>query len=183
MTSIIKVDQIQNAAGGTPTAADLGLNVSGSVLQVKQTVMTSEAVINSTSFTEVLALTTSITPSSTSSKILVDVNVNVGGFGHYDLKLQANGSDILIGDAVGSRTRSTYHAYHSSTYNTTYDIESVSIKFLHSPSTTSPVTYRIVGGSPYSSSYYVLINREYNDQDDTYQARTASTMTLTEIAG
>ncbi len=33
MTSIIKVDQIQNAAGETPTAADLGLNVSGSVLQ------------------------------------------------------------------------------------------------------------------------------------------------------
>ena len=33
MTSIIKVDQIQTAAGGVPTAADLGLNVSGSVVQ------------------------------------------------------------------------------------------------------------------------------------------------------
>jgi hypothetical protein len=32
MTSIIKVDQIQTTAGGTPTAADLGLNVSGTVL-------------------------------------------------------------------------------------------------------------------------------------------------------
>ena len=33
MTSIIKVDQIQTAAGGVPTAGDLGLNVTGSVLQ------------------------------------------------------------------------------------------------------------------------------------------------------
>ena len=32
MTSIIKVDQIQTAAGGVPTAADLGLNVSGAVV-------------------------------------------------------------------------------------------------------------------------------------------------------
>ena len=34
MTSIIKVDQIQTAAGATPTAADLGINTTGSVLKV-----------------------------------------------------------------------------------------------------------------------------------------------------
>ena len=34
MTSIIKVDQIQNAAGGVPTAGDLGLNTTGTVLKV-----------------------------------------------------------------------------------------------------------------------------------------------------
>ena len=33
MTSIIKVDQIQTLAGAAPTAADLGLNITGSVLQ------------------------------------------------------------------------------------------------------------------------------------------------------
>ena len=35
MTSILKVDTIQTAAGGTPTAADLGLNVSGSIVQTQ----------------------------------------------------------------------------------------------------------------------------------------------------
>ena len=183
MSSIIKVDQIQTAAGGVPTAADLGLNVSGTVLQVKQTVMTSVAIINSTSFTEVLALTTSITPSSVNSKILIDVNVNVSGNGHYDIKLQGDNTDLLIGDAAGSRVRSSYHGYRGTTYNTTYDTESVALRFLHSPNTTSPVTYRIVGATPYSASYYLLINREYHDDDAAYQARTASTMTLTEIAG
>ena len=33
MTSIIKVDQIQTAAGSTPTAADLGINTTGTVLK------------------------------------------------------------------------------------------------------------------------------------------------------
>ena len=33
MTSIIKVDQIQTLAGAAPTAADLGINVTGSVLK------------------------------------------------------------------------------------------------------------------------------------------------------
>lgn len=34
MASILKVDQIQTASGGTPTAADLGINTTGNVLQV-----------------------------------------------------------------------------------------------------------------------------------------------------
>ena len=33
MTSIIKVDQIQTAAGGVPTAGDLGLNTTGTILE------------------------------------------------------------------------------------------------------------------------------------------------------
>jgi hypothetical protein len=33
MTSILKVSTIQNTSGGVPTAADLGLNVTGSVVQ------------------------------------------------------------------------------------------------------------------------------------------------------
>ena len=34
MTSIIKVDQIQTLAGAAPTAADLGINVSGAYQQI-----------------------------------------------------------------------------------------------------------------------------------------------------
>ena len=34
MTSIIKVDQIQKANGATPTAADLGLNVAGTIVRM-----------------------------------------------------------------------------------------------------------------------------------------------------
>jgi len=175
MTSIIKVDEIQKTDG---SSFDFG-----KVLQVEQKVMTSTASVSSTSFTEIAGLTTSITPSSATSKILVDVNMNVSAYAHYDIKLQADGTDILIGDAAGSRIRSTYHGYLDTTYNGSYNQIPVSIKFLHSPNTTSAVTYRLVTASPYGSSYTITVNRTFYDTDAAYTGRTASTVTLTEIAG
>jgi len=72
MTSIIKVDQIQNAAGGTPTAADLGLNVSGSVLQTVYARYASEVTISSAGWVST-GLSATITPKFASSTILVTV--------------------------------------------------------------------------------------------------------------
>ena len=69
MASILKVDQIQTAAGGTPTAADLGINTSGNVLQVVTATSESAGATTSTSF--VSYMSANITPSSTSSKILL----------------------------------------------------------------------------------------------------------------
>ncbi len=70
MTSIIKVDQIQTASGTTPTAADLGLNVSGNVLQV--VVKTSSTVVTQTSSAITgFGLSQSFTPKFASSKILI----------------------------------------------------------------------------------------------------------------
>jgi hypothetical protein len=81
MSSILKVDQIQTAAGGTPTAADLGLNVSGSVLQVKNVVMTG-IFSNSSAGSYVLvgdgtnSLQLSITVSSATNKVILYSNIN-----------------------------------------------------------------------------------------------------------
>ena len=74
MTSIIKVDQIQNAAGGVPTAGDLGLNVSGSVLQVVSTNFTSDTNYSSSGVVKIFGL--NITPKYSSSKVLVVYNIN-----------------------------------------------------------------------------------------------------------
>jgi hypothetical protein len=40
MASIIKVDTIQHSDGSAPTMAELGLDVSGSILQVKSSTFT-----------------------------------------------------------------------------------------------------------------------------------------------
>ena len=173
MSSIIKVDQIEKTDGSAFTF--------GKVLQVEQTLKTDTQVITSTSFIDVMTAT--ITPSKTTSKIMVELTANISGWGHYDLKLQADGTDICVGDAAGNRVQSTNHGYRHSNFNTSYDQSTVSIKFLHSPSTTSLVTYKLVAGSPYSSSYYVTVNRSYHDANYNYEGRTASTLTLTEIAG
>ena len=91
MTSIIKVDQIQNAAGGVPTASDLGLNVSRSVLQSVTTEVTS-SVSNTTITTTSLAAASltagSITVKDANSVILVTLYIGrslvyaLGGVGY-----------------------------------------------------------------------------------------------------
>ena len=78
MTSIIKVDQIQNAAGGTPTAADLGLNVSGTVLQVKQTYFgTLTAFTGSQAYTACTDSDCVITATQDNSKFLIRVTLQL----------------------------------------------------------------------------------------------------------
>jgi len=82
MSSILKVDQIQLANGSTPTAGDLGLNTTGSVLQVvtyNETDTTSSSVQTaSTSFVS-SGKSVTITPRSTSSKIVLMANFNANG--------------------------------------------------------------------------------------------------------
>jgi hypothetical protein len=70
MTSIIKVDTLQTAAGGVPTASDLGINVTGTLVQV--VVKTSSTVVTQTSSALAgFGLSQSFTPKFASSKILI----------------------------------------------------------------------------------------------------------------
>ena len=82
----------------------------GKVLQVVSTSTTTEASTTSTSWQNT-SLTANITPSATSSKILIMTTASFSGTSEYELggKIlrQIGGSDaeILIGDAASSRAR------------------------------------------------------------------------------
>lgn len=81
MTSILKVDTIQTAAGGTPTAADLGLNVSGTPVQIKNFKLTASGVTTAVN-TWIEASSGNrpvITPKLSNSSILVQAGVAVWG--------------------------------------------------------------------------------------------------------
>ena len=67
MSSILKVDQIQLTNGNTPTAGDLGLNTTGSVLQTLNNTLTSQTGTTSTSFVTT-GLSVTITPKYANSK-------------------------------------------------------------------------------------------------------------------
>ena len=78
MTSIIKVDQIQNAAGGVPTAGDLGVNTTGTVLQVVQTYNENSSMIEASSTGLVASgIQASITPKQAGSLIIVSFSVSM----------------------------------------------------------------------------------------------------------
>ena len=77
----------------------------GSVLQVVNTTWnSSNQTINGTTFTEVTNLTTSITPSSTGSKILIQSNIDFGnnynGAEWYEWKLYRDTTSNLVAGAA-----------------------------------------------------------------------------------
>ena len=86
MTSILKVSTIQNTAGTAPTAADLGLNVTGSVLQVKSVTKTDTFSLSNSTFADVTGLSVTSTPKASTDKILVLTHLHldalVGGYTH-----------------------------------------------------------------------------------------------------
>ena len=152
----------------------------GSVLQVVQTTKTDTFTTSSASFTDLTGMSVSITPSSASNKILVLAKVSVGtdnGTNRAGVKLLRSSTGIFIGDTSSSRTPAS-SAVSSANDD---DIEDISIVFLDSPSTTSSTTYKIQITTTGSGT--ICVNRSFNDTDGSGQYRTASSITVMEIAG
>ena len=168
-------DTIKFASGTTVS----GLSA-GKVLQVVSANKTDTASTTSTSFVTT-GLEVSITPSATSSKILINANPVFGGGGGAIVATQLwRDSSVLIqGDVGGSRTRSSsgwLYVY------TAYNGWTVPIVYLDSPNSTSSLTYKVMYMSS-SASYTAYLNRGENDLDGAAYGRGASTITVMEIEG
>ena len=154
----------------------------GAVLQVKSATKTDTQSLTSTPFQDISDLSISITPSSTSSKILVFGYVNVGwdsANAKIGINLVRGSTNILVGDAAGSRIRLTGFLYSGTAANAAFP---VAYNFLDSPASTSAQTYKIQG-SRLDGAGTVYINRSFVDTDNAFFGRTASTITVMEIAG
>ena len=157
---------------------------SGGILQVVSTTKTDtfSASVTAGSSSPITGLTVSITPSSTSSKILVLAQVSGMALAYanpFAVALTASSSKINIGDAAGNRTRigsenSTSSANESS---------SVSLNYLHSPGTTSTITYGVDVINRAGSTQTQYVNRTSNDTDAVDRTRSVSNITLMEVAG
>jgi hypothetical protein len=135
MTSIIKVDTLQKANGATPTAADLGINTTGTVLQVVSGSTNSETANSSTNTYTDMGLSLSITPTSSTSKILVitsQAGNTVGDPDKVSVRLMRNTTELYA--CMQQVTTGLGTSDHRAI---TYDIS-----YVDSPSTTSSVTYK-----------------------------------------
>ena len=180
MTSILKVSTIQTTAGSVPTAADLGLNVTGSVLQVKQAVTDATWSTTSSTLTDVTGMSVSITPSATSSKILVIVDAHIG----YDVyagvfHLLRDTTKIYAG--AGGLTRcGLFTNYYGS--DVQYALLPLTANYLDSPATTSAITYKVQFASM-SGSINLTVNSPHITTNGVYIIGGTSTITVMEIAG
>ena len=154
----------------------------GSVLQVVSTTKTDVFNTTSTSFIDVTGLSASITPSSTSSKILVTVFFNLAISSGYMAMalLRRDSTAICLGDASASRQRAT--AIHKGITNNNVS-EFLSVTFLDSPSTTSATVYKLQIKSE-NSGHNVYMGRTPEDANNAgFGARYPSTITVQEIQG
>ena len=152
----------------------------GSILQVVQTVKTDTATyVSSQAEKDIMSAT--ITPSSTSSKILIMTSLNVS-YTSYNWEwrfwFERGGTDIGIGDASGSRPRATFGV---SKVIDDYMPAPISFTYMDTPSTTSSTTYKLKFQS-WSNQF--RINQAHTDANSSqYSPRLISTLTLMEIAG
>lgn len=155
----------------------------GKILQVKQAVKSDRQTIQSQTLVDITGMSVSITPSSTSSKILVDYSLVVfANVQYYTMRLlRNNDSTIFIGDTNPNATSQSRGAF--GTYQASYvNAMTVAQKFLDSPNTTSATTYKLQAHCPYSSSYIIAINSAVNQDNYTYMTNCVSSITVMEVA-
>ena len=165
----------------------------GKILQVIQTV-------KSNTYSEAFAVTTSsgscgldvnITPSATTSKILIMAQANVSNSDLIDTTcgvILFRGGSILtdaIADADGNRQRISSQSYTPYTGNqgSGYKVVAIPFHYLDSPNSTSQQSYSLrLRYNTTSSSETVYLNRTKDNDNQYYRDRSISTITAMEVA-
>ena len=138
---------------------------SGGIIQIVQTIKTDNFATTSTSFVDVTGLSASITPTSSSNKVLVRVVVCAGN--------GLSGSDNKIRVLRGSTTITTNDTFVRNA--SISETETYVIEILDSPSTTSATTYKVQGAVETNE---IFINRRNN-----LDTMGESSVTLMEVSG
>ena len=158
---VILPSGINNTSISNVTSLPAGIG--GKVLQVVNATYSTEVESNSVTAVDT-GLTASITPSSSSNKILIDARISGCGKETNDtylrIYLQKDNSNLILMDEGGGYTGDS-GANRVGTVATTY---------LDSPSTTSTITYKCVFRSEQNSARVIV-----NDESS------VSTITLMEI--
>jgi len=169
-------------AAKAATAPKLG---NGSILQVKIATKqgASAHTIGDANNEDISGLSESITPSSSSNKILILYNVNYdtdenngkGGF-----RIFRGSTNIGSGDSAGSRY--VVNTGFGANANLDQSLMNATGMWLDSPNTTSSTTYKIAmyGGGTEIICY---VNRSRTDGNESDDPRGASQLVLMEVAG
>ncbi len=146
--------------------------------QVVSTTKTDTFTSTSTTYTDITGLSASITPTSTSSKVLIFYYVNGSGDPAVaDAMLQLVKDSTAIGNGAAAGSRSVGSGFLN---GSTAGIFCVAAIYLDSPATTSATTYKIQGKllSGVASFY---INRSKADTDTVNYGRLSSGITVVEV--
>ena len=177
----LNVTNLKHASSSTN---NLVLNSNGSVtgvgkiLQIVSTEKTNMFTGYGQTFFDITGMSLAITPSATSSKILVQVHMplSITAAEHCAVRLMRDSTPISIGDVDGSSmTRCSGGGYF-----TVSDIWNQAIMYVDSPNSTSAVTYKMQGRTHGNDA--LAVNRNGYTDNAGYVLRWSSSIILTEIA-
>lgn len=164
------------------------MGFAGTYLQMVSTTKTDTFAASNSGWTAITGLSLSITPSSSSSKVLLSFHINYdstrsnsgGGFA-----LARNGT--IIDGSIGAAAGGRYRVSMDFGANANADQSGMhrSFMYLDSPGTTSAITYQVYQYQD-TAAYTTYINRaRYDDSGgaQTDDGRFASTITAIEISG
>ena len=166
-------------AGNVLQAAQLNdLRGAFRILQVVSTTKT-DTYTHSTgvTFSNVTGLAATITPSSTSNKILIYVNIfTAANNGGTYVKVTGGNAASWVGDAASNRTRTAF----ANGVPAVGGLTGAGF-YLDSPASTSAITYQVqIAAADNTTTTYV--NRYSADTDNAANPRTTSTITVMEIS-
>ena len=179
---------LPDEAGTVLTSAGVPASAmpAGSVIQVVSATKTDTTSFSSSStntYVDITGMSVTITPTSATSKILVMYTacVSQSTTATIHIRLYRGATSIGQGNASGNRLGDSA-VWRVASDQYAFDVAPISNSFLDSPNTTSATTYKLMAtlGSSYSGTFY--LNRSWDDGDANYSGRTASTITVMEIA-
>lgn len=153
---------------------------SGTILQVNTVTVSSAATYSlGAGAIQDVGLNISITPTRVNSRILIISTVSSAGisFNRPGSVLLRNGSRIAVGDAAGSRNRTSSGGSSGETSPGTQTVH-----FVDSPGTTAAVTYSVYIVNYHSGTQSYAFNYDQGNSDNIAHGRTASSITVMEIA-
>ena len=176
-------DRTLKLPGDTDGTVDT-LSRAGNILQVVHVNSNTHMSSTSTSYVDLTGVTATITPSSSSNKILIVCSIAISKEANHSFigRIVKDGSAISGAGGVAESghgnqedgawwlIRTTPHATNSCT-----------VQYLDSPATTSATTYKAQGKTSNSSQGFAL-NRTKNGEDQLYASPTFSSITLWEVA-
>jgi len=190
-TTALTIDTSQNATfAGTLTATGKLASSSmptGTTLQAVQAIFTGTQTLATggvnANFSDITSLSVTITPSSSSNKILLISHLTsmCGDDRMIFFKFTGGNTATFVGDTAGNKTR-VAGFYGSGNAAGSANGAPVTMMYLDSPATTSAITYKVQGAPNYlSGSAY--INYNPNESDNAYFPRGASSLIAIEVKG
>ena len=171
--STLKVNKIIPTAG-VPTGGG------GGIIQIKQVVKTDTFSHLNEAFTDITGLSVSITPTSTSSKIMIKYGGCMGSgsnrIGH--IRLMKGSTAIFVGTSPSSNQAA---ASSTCVQTNTYFVSAFGGEFLDSPSTDQATTYKLQLASG-DQDFQTHIGRSHDNNNEFSRSRTPSFITVMEVS-